>query len=222
MKVFLQIIYFIFPWKLRRFLLKKTFGFDIAPSAHIGFSIIMASKLKMENNSQIASLTICNRIDLMELKCHSILGTFIYITGYSTKLKDHFQHVPDRKCELIIGEHSAITSRHFIECTAGIYIGKYTTVAGIRSQILTHSIDLKECIQDAKAVNIGDYCFVGTGSVILKGAALPDYSVLGALSLLNKAHKEPGCLYGGVPAVKIAELKKEDYKYFRRKEGFVK
>lgn len=222
MKIFFQIILFIFPWKIRRFLLVKFLKYEIAPSARIGYSILMSKHLIMAELSYIGNFTICRKIDLLQLKNSARLGTFNYITGFPTTRNDFFSHVLNRKCELIIGEHSAITSRHFIDCTAGIYLGKFTTFAGIRSQILTHSINLELCIQDAESVYIGDYCFVGTGCVFLKGTKLPDYSVLGAASLLNKAYHELGCLYGGVPAKKISTIDINQYQFFSRKVGSVK
>jgi len=69
-------------------------------------------------------------------------------------------------------------------------------------------------------VRIGDYCFVGTNSVLLGGSALPDFCVLGAKSLLNKTFTETYQLYGGVPARPIQKLS-PDCKYFQRTKGFV-
>lgn len=92
---------------------------------------------------------------------------------------------------MIVGEHSAITNRHLIDCTDRVTLGRFTTFAGFRSQILAHSIDLAECRQSARPVTIGDYCFVGTDCVLLGGSALPDCSVLAAKSLLNKPQSEP-------------------------------
>ena len=98
----------------------------------------------------------------------------------------HFAEETDRQPQLILGEHSAITHRHLIDCTNSVTIGKFTTFAGFQSQILTHSIDLERNRQSSSPVRIGDYCFIGTNCVLLGGSALPDYCVLGAKSLLNK------------------------------------
>ena len=119
-----------------------------------------------------------------------------------------------------MGEHSAITHRHLIDCTNSVVIGKFTTFAGFQSQILTHSIDIENNCQSSAPVRVGDYCFVGTNSVFLGGSALPDYCVLGAKSLLNKGFTETHQLYGGVPAQPIKKLP-PDWKYFTRSEGFV-
>jgi acetyltransferase-like isoleucine patch superfamily enzyme len=221
MKLIVQIFLFLFPWKIRRILLNKVFHYQIHTTAKVGFSIICARQLIMEEKSAISSLTLCKQIDKLHLKTNARIGTLNYITGYSAFLKESFSHVLNRKCELIVGEHTAVTSRHFLDCTAGVYIGDFTTLAGIRSQIFTHSIDLKASRQDAKSVHIGNYCFVGTGCVLLKGSVLPDYSVLGAASMINKAFEESG-IYGGVPAKKIAATSLQDNLYFSRKTGYVK
>jgi acetyltransferase-like isoleucine patch superfamily enzyme len=69
-------------------------------------------------------------------------------------------------------------------------------------------------------VRIGERCFVGTNCVILGGSVLPDFCVLGAKSLLNKALTETHTLYGGVPAREVQKLA-PDSAYFHRSQGFV-
>mgnify|MGYP000131553782 FL=1 len=118
-----------------------------------------------------------------------------------------------------IGKNTSITSRHYFDCNGGIYIGDYCTIAGFETAFMTHSIDLKNNRQDTSPIRIGNYAFVGARCTILKGAILPDYSVLGACSLLNKQYNTPG-LYAGNPAKYIKSL--ENYKYFEREYGFVK
>jgi acetyltransferase-like isoleucine patch superfamily enzyme len=119
-----------------------------------------------------------------------------------------------------MGECSAITKNHHIDCTNLIQIGRFTTVAGYQTQLLTHSIDILKSCQDSAPILIGDYTFIGTNATILGGAILPDYSVLGAKSLLNKPYSQKWMLYGGVPAKPLRELPK-DAKYFHRTDGFI-
>ena len=143
-----------------------------------------------------------------------------WITGFPLIPSPHFAEEKDRHPELIVGEHSAITHRHFIDCTNSVVIGRFTTMAGFQSQILTHSIDLEKNRQTSAPVRVGDYCFIGTNCVLLGGSSLPNYSVLGAKSLLNKSFAESHQLYAGVPAQPIKKLSPE-LQYFRRTEGFV-
>ena len=210
----------LLPWRLRRPLLEKQFGFVLHPTSRIGLSFIFPEKLVMEPHTRIADLTMCKNIALLHLREHAVIGRGNWITGFPLGPSPHFAGETDRRPELILGEHSAITHRHLIDCTNSITIGKFTTVAGFQSQMLTHSIDLERNRQASAAIRIGNYCFLGTNSVLLGGSVLPDYCVLGAKSLLNKAFTDTHQLYGGVPARPLQALP-ADYAYFQRTAGFV-
>jgi acetyltransferase-like isoleucine patch superfamily enzyme len=215
-----MLLSFALPWEMRRSFLEKQFGYQIHPSCRIGFSWIFPTRLIMEEGSQIGTLTVCKNIALLHVKAHASIGNGNWITGFPLGSSPHFAHEQDRQPQLIVGEHSAITHRHLIDCTNSVTIGKFTTMAGFQSQILTHSIDLEKNRQSSAPVRIGDYCFVGTNCVLLADSVLPDFCVLGAKSLLNKAFSESHQLYGGVPARAIEKLS-PDFEYFRRTKGFV-
>lgn len=219
--LFLKLITVILPWSLKRFILVHFFKYDIHPSARIGMSWIYPKKLIMDLDSNIGNFNVAVHLDFMKVGKSSSIVRSNWITGFPTNTDSkHFTHQVDRQSNLIIGQHSAITKKHHIDCTNVIQIGDFVTIAGYSSQILTHSINIELNIQDSYPITIGDYCFVGTASTILGGAALPAYSILGANSLLNKAFTIPYRLYGGNPAKEIKELSK-DYLYFKRKIGFV-
>lgn len=202
-------------------LLVRWFGYRLHPTSFIGLAWVYPQHLIMEAHSQIGHFTFCVHLDTVCLHSHARVGRGNWITGFPTGTKSsHFQHEPDRRAELIIGEHAAITNRHLIDATNSVFIGRFTTVAGFHSQIITHSIDLEQCRQSSLPVKIGDYCFVGTNCVILGGSSLPDWSVLGANSLLNKPFTDPHHLYGGVPGRPIHALPPE-MGYFTRTTGFV-
>jgi acetyltransferase-like isoleucine patch superfamily enzyme len=220
MRNLLRLLSLLLPWKMRRSFLEKQFGYKIHPTCRIGFSCVFPVRLIMEEGSRIDHLTVCKNIDLLHLKRHVSIGRGNWITGFPLGPSRHFAQEKDRRPELIVGEHSAITHRHLIDCTNSVVIGKFTTFAGFQSQILTHSIDLEHNRQASAPVHVGDYCFIGTNCVLLGGSALPDFSVLGAKSLLNKSFTDSHQLYGGVPAQPIKQLPPE-YQYFRRNEGFV-
>jgi acetyltransferase-like isoleucine patch superfamily enzyme len=220
MKTLLRFLSFLLPWGLRRSFLEKQFGYSIHPTSRIGFAWIFPRQLVMEEGSRIGHLNVCKNIDLFHLGAHAVVGQLNWITGFPSGPNRHFAHQPDRQPELILERHAGISSRHLIDCTARVRIGAFATIAGFRSQLLTHSIDLTAGRQTAEPIDIGEYCFTGTNSVMLGGSALPHHSVLGAQSLLNKKWEEPYRLYGGVPAKPIKELPRE-MEYFRRTEGFV-
>ncbi len=220
MKTLLMLISVLLPWSMRRRFLEKQFGYTIHPSSRIGLAWIFPDRLIMEEGATIGDATVCKNIALLHLKAHSSIGRGNWITGFPLGPSRHFAAETDRAPQLIVAEHSAVTHRHLIDCTNAVTIGRFTTVAGFQSQILTHSIDLERNRQASAPVEIGDYCFVGTNCVLLGGSALPSYCVLGAKSLLNKNFTEPHYLYAGVPAKPVQQLSPE-LEYFRRTKGFV-
>lgn len=209
----------LLPWPLRRRVLTHLFGFEIHPSARIGLAWVFPKKLVMEANSKIGHLSVCRGLDLVKLGSHASIGKGNWICGISRGETKHFCHQHDRVSALVMGDHSAVTSRHIIDCTNTVSIGPFSTIAGYRTQILSHSIDLEECRQSSAPVSVGSFTFVGTDCVLLPGSALPDRSVLGAKSLLNKAHVTPCWLYGGIPARPIRPI--TGGRYFSRTSGFV-
>lgn len=222
--MFLQIILWIFPWPIRKWFLTHGWGFELAKNTKIGFSIISAHKVTLKDGAKIGHFNFCKHIDQIYMDENAKLGNANWISGFSVNNqnileKGHFAHIQDRKCELIIGKQSSLTSRHYIDCTGGVYIGDYVTIAGFQTAFLSHSIDLKNNRQDAAPIKIGSYTFVSTRCTILKGSILPAHSVLGACSLLNKSHEKEYTLYAGTPAKEVKHL--EDYKYFKRAVGYV-
>ena len=221
MKRLLAALLLILPWRLRRITLITIFGYKIHSTARIGLSIVCPDRLEMDAGARIGSLTMCKGISLLKMGEKSSIGSLNWITGFPAGDRDFFvADDVERRPELVLGAEAAITTRHYIDCTNSVKIGRFTTFAGARSQILTHGIDLHECRQSSKPVTIGEYCFVGAGCVLLAGSMLPDYSVLGASSMLNKRYSEPYFLYAGNPARAIKPLP-SDMAYFKRLTGLV-
>jgi len=211
-----QVLIMFFPWWLRRPLLCWRYGFKIDKHARIGYSLILPKRLEMAKDARIHHLVICKPIDLLSMGPDSGIGSMTFITGIPTSNAVHFRHVESRKCELVLGRGVGITGRHYIDCNGGVYVDCFTTIAGLRSQILTHSIDIYNCRQHAAPVHIGKFCFIGTNCVILPGASLPDYSVLGACAVLNKTYTESCMLYAGTPARPRKKINFETTPYFHR------
>lgn len=220
MKRFIQLLICLFPWPLKRRLLSRFWGYEIHPSARIGLAYVYPDRLRMGAGARIGHLTVAVHLHEIDMREHALIGRINWITGYPLNGKDFFAEEDNRLPALRLGEHAAITNRHLIDCTNTVTVGRFTTMAGFRSQILTHSIDLNACHQSSAPVHIGEYCFIGTGCILLAGSALPDRSVLAAGSTLTKAHVEPQTLYAGLPAVRKKTLS-ADAKYFRRDKGYV-
>lgn len=220
----IQFILFFLPWRIRKYFLKVLCAFHLEENSKIGFSIILAKEVILKKNTKIGNFNVIKGIDSLVLEENSKIGSNNWVTGFSVKdltVKkfSHFIHIIDRQCVLHIGKNSSITSRHYFDCNGGIYIGDFCTIAGFQTAFMTHSIDLEKNRQDAMPIHIGNYTFIGARCTILKGSSLPDHSVLGACSLLNKKQQQEYSLYAGTPARFIKSI--ENYNYFNRKKGFV-
>jgi acetyltransferase-like isoleucine patch superfamily enzyme len=56
-----------------------------------------------------------------------------------------------------------------------------------------------EFMNSPKPIIIGDHVWLGCRSIILKGAVIPDNSIIAINSLVNKALPDKNCLYAGSP-----------------------
>jgi hypothetical protein len=209
----------LLPWPVRRWLLRRLCGYHMETGARIGLSLVAVPRLSMGAGARIGHFNMIKAVRL-ELGAHASIGHLNWIAGLPLDSTRHFHDQPDRDPALTLETHAAITSRHFIDCSHHVRIGAFSIVAGAWTQILTHAVDLRLNRQSSAPVHIGRYCFIGTGSVILKGSRLPDCSVLQANSTLASAFDQPYTLYSGVPAREARALP-HDYAYFSRDRGFV-
>lgn len=209
----------VFPWAMRRWLLNTVCRYSIARDARIGYSLIGCPFLRMGSSARIGHFNVIKGVEVEMGDCASI-GDFNWISGLPLQSRRHFLTEADRRPVLKMDEHAALTSRHFVDCSNLVHIGEFSIVAGVRSQILTHGVDLKNNKQASASVRMGRFCFIGTGCVLLKGSRLPDYSVLAAHSSLVRDFDESFTLYSGVPAAPVKTLDR-DAAYFNRTQGFV-
>lgn len=216
----LKLLTVLLPWPIRRRVLNRWFGYKIHPSSHIGLAWIFPNQLIMDAHTRIGHLTVCKGVRVLQMGEFANIGRGNWITGFPLGSDVHFAHQQDRHPDLIMGEHSAITNQHLIDCTSEVRIGAFSTFAGFRSQILTHSIDLENSRQSSAPITIGNYCFTGTDCVLLGGSVLPDHCVLGAKSLLNKKYSATHWLYAGTPARPVKQLA-DNLAYFVRTAGTV-
>lgn len=103
-----------------------------------------------------------------------------------------------------------------------IEIGEGTTISSY-IRVLTHDwspntilkgfgLNPKKPVGRLLPVKIGRYCFIGTGSIIMPGTTIGDYSIVGA-GTVARGVIEPYSIVLGSPAVKVGDTRE----YIRRK-----
>jgi acetyltransferase-like isoleucine patch superfamily enzyme len=122
--------------------------------------------------------------------------------------------------ELVLERDAAITAQHAIDCTDRIHIGQFATLAGWRSQVITHAVDVRANRQSCCPISIGEYSFVGTRVILLPGASVAPRSVVAAGAVVASVLEDELVTYGGVPARRVGSLTGDEL-YFSRKTGRV-
>jgi acetyltransferase-like isoleucine patch superfamily enzyme len=128
-----------------------------------------------------------------------------YYHSKNTTIYDSATVIGDVK----IGENVWIGPHCMIDGTGGLTIGHHCDIS-VGVKIFTHDT-VKRALTGGKhstefaPVVIGDCCFIGTDTVILKGVTLGDHCLVGANSLVNKGFPA-NSIIAGVPARKIGEV----------------
>lgn len=128
---------------------------------------------------------------------------------YWHKHKTCYVGMPKR---LFIGKNSSVLREYnFLQCSGGVYIGKYVEFA-TRVSLLSANHDLYDQRKSIKEpIVIGDYCWLGMNSSILAGVKLGPRTIVANGAVVTKSYPEGMCVLAGVPAKPIKFLDKEKF-----------
>lgn len=208
----------VLPKALKFPIYRRVFKWDIHQTAHIGMSIIYARKVELCAHAHIGRFNVIRNLELLSLGTNATIGNRNYVSALPLNSKRHFEDNPNRQAALVLKSDASITGRHIFDCNDTITIGDFALIAGRDSMFYTHGVDIVTNRQMSAPIIIGNYSMVGARCVILKGATLPEKSILAAQSVLNKPYTEGCILYSGTPAIAGKELPK-NAAFFSRKEG---
>lgn len=114
------------------------------------------------------------------------------------------------KGELIFGKNFMTYNQNVIACCNLIKIGNSVNL-GSQCQVFDTDFHFMYNLVSAtvrrnnKAIIIGDYCWIGNRTTIMKGTEIPDCTILASNSLLNKKYDIPkGSILAGMPAKVVA------------------
>lgn len=125
-----------------------------------------------------------------------------FVRGVDVTLYDSTTVVGD----VAIGDHTWIGPFCSLDGTGGLSIGRYCSVSA-GTHIQTHdtaryAVTGGRAPYDFGPVTIGDCCFLGVSSVVLKGVTIGAHSVVGAGAVVT-ADVTPYSIVAGVPARRI-------------------
>jgi acetyltransferase-like isoleucine patch superfamily enzyme len=209
------------PNPLKLFFLNLNPKHQIHPTAKIGlFTYLDATSIHLGEHTVIGHFNFCENLENFHIGSGCLIGNSNSFKALPLGSSKHFRTEADRDPSFYVGNEVSIGKSHGFDFCNSIRIGDFTAIAGERSSLLTHGIDMKENIQKSAPLSIGNYCRIGTCCVFKMGSRLPNYSVVGANSMVHKAFDEEYALYSGVPAKLVKKLD-PSLQYFHREKGFV-
>lgn len=199
-KIVLLIVWLLPASRLKNALLRSA-GHRIAPTATARANLVWGvDRFVMEPGSSINRGNAIKGMREVRLGAGSSIGRTNLVSAHGA-----YRRLAEG-ARLILGERAYITSRHELDCSGSLILGDFAALAGFRSQVLSHSIDLARNAQTAHPVHIGARSFVGARTLLLGGSSLPARSVLAAGSVLTATPREEPGLWAGVPARRKGDI----------------
>jgi acetyltransferase-like isoleucine patch superfamily enzyme len=185
------------PSRTKNWLLRR-FGHQIASTASIGPSIVVGvGKVEIGEYARIGLFNIVRNLSYIRLEDYAAVESWNWISAHPV-----YQELDPKAGTLYLGICARIGSRSYLDCSGTICIHHYTYVGGHYCLLQTHQPDYAYARQTVGRITVGHHSFVGSRAVLLKGACLPERSLLAANSTLTRHSAEdnkPG-LYAGSPA----------------------
>ena len=190
-------------------------GHDIAATAHIAPVLVVdVARFELADGARIGLGNVFRQLTLVSMGELSTIGQWNWISAAPM-----IRAKSPETCVLRLGRESAIVSRHFLDCAGSITLDDFAMVAGNRSMLMTHGMDLAEGSQKISGIRIGKHSLLNSGNKVNAGSLLPDCSATTMGAVLSPGLVAEGWLYSGDPAAAIREV--GDGAWFSRTTGFV-
>ena len=149
-------------------------GYQIALTATLGPVLLMnVASMVVGAGARIGPFNVLRDLASVDMAAHARLGQWNWVSASGPLV------AAGGSGSLSVGEHSAVTSRHYLDCSGGISVGRFTTVAGVRSTFITHGIDWKSSRQRTRPISIGDYCLISSNVSLAPGTVVANQVVVG-------------------------------------------
>ena len=212
MRLAFAYVFAFLPMPLKRLVARWVYGWDIHPTAYIGPSVLTVRHLCMGPGASIGGRNTITNVNHLRMGEGATIGSGNMVKGWW----DHpTQPLSERDPSLVLGDHAQIASYHYIDCVDTLELGPHAAIAGFRSTVLTHSIDLVRDKYVVGPVILGEYAGVMSGCMLLAGTRVPARSIVAAGSVVDTKLSAELTLYRGNPAVAVRELP-ERLGYFQR------
>jgi acetyltransferase-like isoleucine patch superfamily enzyme len=208
----LALLMILLPARPRRLFAIHVLKWDIDPTAYVGRSVFLVRHLSMGPETSIGAMNVFRGLDELRLGTGAKIAQRNWVSAHPLA---HTMHSPGaRDASLVFGDWAIMTNGHVIDCSDRVEIKAHAAIAGYRTQILTHSLDLVRDRQVTGPVEVGEHSAVMSGCLLLSGTSVPAYSIVSAGSVVTTKLTAEHTFYRGNPAQPVRTL--PDLRFFRR------
>lgn len=191
----------------------RRLGWRIGRGVRVGPCLIVGvDGAAIDDNAKIGPFNVFRNLVRLELGEGAEVGQWNWITGARLLLEAGSPGV------FHLGPQTAFTSRHYVDCTGGFYVGAYSSIGGERSTFITHSADWSTAEQTWRPIRIGEYCLLSSNIQVTPGTSIGDRIIVGMGTTLSGRLEEPGLYLQ--PRATLVKRNLEG-KYFSRDVGAV-
>ncbi|HET9501805.1 MAG TPA: hypothetical protein VFO98_16250 [Marmoricola sp.] len=213
MRRLLALLMVVLPQRLKHQVARHLLGWDLHPTARIGRSIVLARHVTMGPESFIGAFNVIKDIDELRMGTGANIATRNWVVGIP--LDSAIYDKPQRDPSLVLGDYAMITVGHDIDCADRVELKDHAVIAGFRSSVLTHSLNLVNDRFVTAPVVLEEFGVLMSNCTMLTGTRIPAGSVVSARSVVNTRLTAERTFYRGNPAEAVRELP-ETLKFYQR------
>jgi acetyltransferase-like isoleucine patch superfamily enzyme len=174
----------------------KFIGWKISSGAKIGPNIFLEiGDVCIGRNVLIRPFNVFRNVSL-DFSDDAIFGSLNWV-GAARGL----MHLPNFTGILSMGKHSAINSRNYFDVSGGVRIGNFSDLAGVRSTLITHQINLELSTQTCNQIDIGDHTMICSNTKLVPGGTrIGDRCLIAMGSIVTAGEYPNDGFYAGCPA----------------------
>ena len=213
---FLRLLVGFLPASRAKSRLFRLLGWDVHDDARVSICLLWRiDHVSLAPESRIASFNVCRDLRSLDLGRGALIGSWNWISAARGLMG-----LPDARAALQLGDHAVITSRHYLDTSGGITMGRHGGLAGVRTTLLSHQVDIVRCVQTVKPITIGEYVVVSSNCQIAPGAWIASYTVVAMGATVVGKLPDSYRLYGGAPAKDIGPLP-PDARFFSKTTNYI-
>ncbi|MGI9119202.1 MAG: FkbM family methyltransferase [Acidimicrobiales bacterium] len=184
-RLFVVLATLFMPQSVKLGVLRRLSGWTVGRNVRIGFSLVDADSVVLEDNVQIGHFNLFVNVNKLWLGEGGVVRNFNSFHGGGPLVTVGFPS------SVRLGRRSKMMSHHFVDCAGSLVVGDDVVIGGRSTEIYTHQRSLRDNVPvlEPSEVVIGDDTYVGARCTLVS-CTIPAGAVIGAGAVVVGAHLE--------------------------------